>query len=129
MALRELPMSVGRLVPRHPLWQIITLRRKPKITLVRMYIIASEYDSSFLSAILLASCFIVRVADRPAPPVTSLDVKYCLLIFQVLLRIIIFVRFCVHFCVFMRSWVRRPYALSSCSRGAHAVREAAYFVS
>ena len=86
-------MSVGRLVPRQPLWQIITLRRRRKIILVIMYIIASEYDSSFLSAILLASCFIVRVADGPAPPVISLDVKYFLVTIQVLLRIMIFVRF------------------------------------
>ena len=42
---------------------MIALRRREKLTLEHMYVIASEYDSSFFSAILLASCFIVRVAD------------------------------------------------------------------
>ena len=41
--------------------------QKSKLILVRMNVIASEYDSSFFSAILLASCFIVRLADDPAP--------------------------------------------------------------
>ena len=68
MALQELSMSVGRLEPRHPLRNMIALRKREKPFLVRMYVIASVYDSFFFSAILLASCFIVRVADGPAPP-------------------------------------------------------------
>ena len=68
MAMQELSMSVGRLEPRHPLSQMIALRRRAKLILVRMYVIASEYDSFFFSAILLASCFIVHVANGPAAP-------------------------------------------------------------
>ena len=68
VALQELSMSVGRLEPRHPLRHMIALRRRAKLIFVRMYVIASEYDSSFFSAVLLAICFIVRVADGPAPP-------------------------------------------------------------
>ena len=68
MALQELSMSVGRLEPRHPLRHMIALRRRAKLILVRIYVIASEYDSSFFSAILSAICFIVRVADSPVPP-------------------------------------------------------------
>ena len=67
IAQQELSMSVGRLEPRHALRHMRALRRRAKLYLVRMYVIASEYDSSFFSAILLASCFKVRVADGPAP--------------------------------------------------------------
>ena len=66
MALRELSMSVGRLNQWHPLRHMIALRGRAN--LVRMYVIESEYDSFVFSAILLASCFIVRDADGPAPP-------------------------------------------------------------
>ena len=45
-----LSMSVGRLEPRHPVRQIKALRRGAKLILVRMYVIASEYDSFFFSA-------------------------------------------------------------------------------
>ena len=68
-------MSLGRLEPRHPLRHIIALRRRAKLTLVRMYVIASAYNLSFFSAILLASCFIVRVADGPAPPCRQTQAK------------------------------------------------------
>ena len=67
MAMEELSMSVGRLKPRHPLRHMTALPRGAKLTLVRIYVIASEYDSFFFSAILLASCSIVRVAEGPAP--------------------------------------------------------------
>ena len=68
MALHELSESVGRLEPRHPLRHLIALHRKAKLILVRMYVIASGYDSAFFSAILLASIFIVRIAEGHAPP-------------------------------------------------------------
>ena len=66
MALQELSMLVGRLEPRHPLRHMIALRRRA--IFVRMYVNASEYDSSFFSAILLSTCLIVRAADGFAPP-------------------------------------------------------------
>ena len=51
-------MLVGRFEQRIPLRHMIALRRRAKPILVRLYVIASEYDFSFFSAILLASCFI-----------------------------------------------------------------------
>ena len=54
--------------PRYPLRQIMALFKIAKLIFVRMYEMASEYDSSFFSAIFRASCFIVRVAEGPAPP-------------------------------------------------------------
>ena len=97
MALQELPISVSRLEPRHPLRHMIAMCRRAKRSLVRIYVIAAEYDSSFFSAILLASFFIVRVAYGPAPPpcagkheqneVSLLGVKYLLLILQALQRL------------------------------------------
>ena len=68
MALQELSMSVSRFDPRHPLRHIKALCRSAKLILESMYDIASNYDSSMFSAILLASCFIGRFADGPAPP-------------------------------------------------------------
>ena len=44
----------------NPLRHMIALRRRAKR--------AHEYDSSFFSAILPASCLIVRIADGPALP-------------------------------------------------------------
>ena len=78
---------------------MIALRRRAKLIFVCMYNIASEYDSSFFSAILLAGCLIVRVSDGPAPhagkhepnKVTLLDVKYLLLILQAFQRLMILV--------------------------------------
>ena len=67
MALHEQSMSLDRLEPPHPLRDMIALDRRAKLILVRMYVVASEYDSSFFKAILRASCFIVHVADGPAP--------------------------------------------------------------
>ena len=64
MALHELLMLVGRLKPRHPLRHMIALFRRAKLILMRMYVIVSEYDSSFFSAILIASCFKVRVTKK-----------------------------------------------------------------
>ena len=69
MALQQLSMSAGHLEPRHPLRHMIALGRRAKFIFVRVYKIASEYDSSFFSAILLVSCLVMRVADGPAPPV------------------------------------------------------------
>ena len=43
MALQKLSMSVGRLEPRHPVRHMIALRRRAKLILVCMYVIASEY--------------------------------------------------------------------------------------
>ena len=51
-------MLVGRFEQRIPLRHMIGLRRRAKPILVRLYVIASEDDFSFFSAILLASCFI-----------------------------------------------------------------------
>ena len=48
-------MSVGRLEQRHALTHTITLRRGAKFIDVRIYVISSEYDSSFFSVILRAS--------------------------------------------------------------------------
>ena len=96
-ALQELSMSD----PRKPLRHMIAPRKRAKFTFVRKYNIASVYDSSLFSAILLASCLLMRVSDGPAPPcrnherneVTLLDVKYSLLILQVLQRLMKLVRF------------------------------------
>ena len=60
MALQELLMLVGRLELRLPLGHKIALLRRAKLILMRMYVIVSEYDSFFFSAILIASCFKVR---------------------------------------------------------------------
>ena len=65
MALQELSNSVGRLEPRRSLSHMIELSGKAKSILVHMNVIAS--DSSFITAILLACCFIVRVADGLEP--------------------------------------------------------------
>ena len=98
MALQEQSMLVGRLEPRHPLRHMITLRRRAKFIFLRMYVTASEFDSFSFSAILLASCSIVRVVDGPAPPMnentsgkfTLLCVKYSLLTLQALQRVLLF---------------------------------------
>ena len=68
-ALQELSMSVGRLEPQQPLSHMIAMCRRAKLILVRMYVIAFEYDSSFFSAILAASYFKVHVADGHAPQI------------------------------------------------------------
>ena len=47
MALHEQSMSLDRLEPPHPLRDMIALDRRAKLILVRMYVVASEYDSSF----------------------------------------------------------------------------------
>ena len=67
-ALQELSTSVVRLGPQHLPRHMIALNRRAKPILVRMYVIASKYDSSSFSAILLAGCFIVRVADSHSTP-------------------------------------------------------------
>ena len=93
-ALHEISMSVGRLEPRQLLRHMIALHRRAKLILVHMYVIASEYDSSFFSAILLAICYIVRVAKVLRPhEVILLNFKYSLLILEALQRLMLFVRF------------------------------------
>ena len=57
MAQHELSFSIGRLKPWRPLMQVIALRRGAKLILVRIYVIESEYDSSFFSAFVLANFF------------------------------------------------------------------------
>ena len=68
---KTLSISVGTTAPserRHHRRHMIAMSRRANLILVSMYVIASLYDSSFFSAILLASCFIMRVAEGPAPP-------------------------------------------------------------
>ena len=68
---KKLSIFVGTTAPserRHLRRHMIAMSRRANLILVSMYVIASQYDSSFFSAILLASCFIMRVAENPAPP-------------------------------------------------------------
>ena len=48
--LQELSISIGRLEPRHTMRHVIALRRRAKVIIVCMYVIASEYESSSISA-------------------------------------------------------------------------------
>ena len=88
MALQELSMPNGCLEQGYPLRHLIALRRRAKLFFVPMCVIAWEYASSLFSAILLASCLIMRAADGPATytgkhewnEVTLLNLKYSLLI-------------------------------------------------
>ena len=67
-ALQKPSTSISRLELWHPLRHMIQLRIKAKLFFVLMYVIASENHSPSFSAIFVASCFVVLVADSPVPP-------------------------------------------------------------
>ena len=62
--------TAGRLrIERAPRRQSMELHRRAKLNFVLMYVITSEYESSFLSLILEANLCMAFDADGPAPPV------------------------------------------------------------
>ena len=62
--------TAGRLrMERVPRRQSMELRKRAKLNFVLMYVITSEYESSFLSLILKANLCMAFDADGPAPPV------------------------------------------------------------
>ena len=65
----ELKALVFDLSDLQPLKQSMLLRSSAKLISVRIYVIMSAYASFFFSASFVAICFIVFVADGPAPPV------------------------------------------------------------
>ena len=52
-----------------PRRQSMELRKRAKLNFVLMYVITSEYESSFLTLIVEANLCMVFDADGPAPPV------------------------------------------------------------
>ena len=62
--------TAGRLrLERAPLMQSMGLRKRANLMFVLIYVITSEYESSFLSLILEANPYMAFDDDGPAPPV------------------------------------------------------------
>ena len=62
--------TAGRRRMEHePGWQSMELRKRAKLNFVLMYVITSEYESSFLSLTLEANICMAFDAEGPAPPV------------------------------------------------------------